>query len=257
MKSVLLIGLGRFGRHMAQKLRDLGHEVLAVDKDEERINAALSYVTNAQIGDSTNAHSSAPLGYGTSISVWWPLATASRALWRPPLCSRSTAPLRAVQSHPGRPRQIPPAQRRGRDRLPGKADGQLGGGAVQQRPYFDYIELTQDYSILRPPFPAAGWARPWWSYLSGRPTASIFWPPATADSWSSPGRPPVPARRDHLHFGRKQGCTKIPQKLRKDNGRGPDSIMSAAPSPILSSHKPLPGGLLFLLSGTSPPCHRR
>ena len=36
MKSVLLIGLGRFGRHMAQKLRDLGHEVLAVDKDEVR-----------------------------------------------------------------------------------------------------------------------------------------------------------------------------------------------------------------------------
>ena len=50
MKSVLLIGLGRFGRHMAQKLQDLGHEVLAVDKDEERVNAALSYVTNAQIG---------------------------------------------------------------------------------------------------------------------------------------------------------------------------------------------------------------
>ena len=31
MKSVLLIGLGRFGRLMAQMLRDLGHEVLAVD----------------------------------------------------------------------------------------------------------------------------------------------------------------------------------------------------------------------------------
>ena len=62
MKSVLLIGLGRFGRHMAQKLRDLGHEVLAVDKDEERINAALSYVTNAQIGDSTNEEFLASLG---------------------------------------------------------------------------------------------------------------------------------------------------------------------------------------------------
>lgn len=62
MKSVLLIGLGRFGRHMAQKLRDLGHEVLAVDKDEERINAALSYVTNAQIGDSTNAQFIGSLG---------------------------------------------------------------------------------------------------------------------------------------------------------------------------------------------------
>ena len=38
MKSVLLIGLGRFGRHMAQKLRELHHEVMAVDRNEERIN---------------------------------------------------------------------------------------------------------------------------------------------------------------------------------------------------------------------------
>ena len=54
MKSVLLIGLGRFGRHMAQKLQELHHEVLAVDKEEQRVNDALPYVTNAQIGDSTN-----------------------------------------------------------------------------------------------------------------------------------------------------------------------------------------------------------
>ena len=40
MKSVLLIGLGRFGRHMAQKLRELHHEVMAVDRNEERINDA-------------------------------------------------------------------------------------------------------------------------------------------------------------------------------------------------------------------------
>ena len=62
MKSVLLIGLGRFGRHMAQKLRDLHHEVLAVDRDERRINDALPYVTNAQIGDSTNEQFIASLG---------------------------------------------------------------------------------------------------------------------------------------------------------------------------------------------------
>ena len=54
MKSVLLIGLGRFGRHMAQKLQELHHEVLAVDKEEQRVNDALPYVTNAQIGDATN-----------------------------------------------------------------------------------------------------------------------------------------------------------------------------------------------------------
>lgn len=55
MKSILLIGLGRFGRHVAKHLNQLGHEVMAVDHREERVDAVLPYVTNAQIGDSTNA----------------------------------------------------------------------------------------------------------------------------------------------------------------------------------------------------------
>ena len=52
MKSILLIGLGRFGKHIAVKLQELNHEVMAIDKDEERVNEILPYVTNAQIGDS-------------------------------------------------------------------------------------------------------------------------------------------------------------------------------------------------------------
>ena len=54
MKSILLIGLGRFGRHVAEKLYELDHQVMAVDKQEDRGEAVMSYVTNAQIGDSTN-----------------------------------------------------------------------------------------------------------------------------------------------------------------------------------------------------------
>lgn len=54
MKSILLIGLGRFGRHIAMKLDELHHEVMAVDKEERRVNAALPFVTNAQIGDATD-----------------------------------------------------------------------------------------------------------------------------------------------------------------------------------------------------------
>ena len=41
MKSVLLIGLGRFGSHIAEKLNELHHQVMAVDKNEQRINDAL------------------------------------------------------------------------------------------------------------------------------------------------------------------------------------------------------------------------
>ena len=54
MKSVLLIGVGRFGKHIAIKLDELNQQVLAVDMDEEKINEVLPYVTNALIGDSTN-----------------------------------------------------------------------------------------------------------------------------------------------------------------------------------------------------------
>ena len=54
MKNILLIGLGRFGRHMAQTLSDLHHQVLAVDMDEHKIQEAMAYVTNAEIGDATD-----------------------------------------------------------------------------------------------------------------------------------------------------------------------------------------------------------
>lgn len=64
MKNILLIGLGRFGRHLAVELNELDHEVMAVDDDEDRVNEILPYVTNAQIGDSTNANFLKSLGIG-------------------------------------------------------------------------------------------------------------------------------------------------------------------------------------------------
>ena len=64
MKNILLIGLGRFGRHVAIQLNNLGHEVMAVDNNEERVNEVLPFVTNAQIGDSTNADFLNSLGIG-------------------------------------------------------------------------------------------------------------------------------------------------------------------------------------------------
>lgn len=64
MKNILLIGLGRFGKHIALQLNKLGHEVMAVDINEERVNESLPIVTNAQIGDSTNTEFLRSLGIG-------------------------------------------------------------------------------------------------------------------------------------------------------------------------------------------------
>lgn len=62
MKSVLLIGLGRFGRHIAMKLNSMNCHVMAVDNNEERVNAVLPYVTDGIIGDSTNENFLSSLG---------------------------------------------------------------------------------------------------------------------------------------------------------------------------------------------------
>ena len=64
MKSILLIGLGRFGKHVAMKLHELGHEIMAIDKCEDRVQEVLPYVTNAQIGDSMNEDFLKSLGVG-------------------------------------------------------------------------------------------------------------------------------------------------------------------------------------------------
>lgn len=55
MKNILLIGLGHFGKHIAMELNQLGHEVMSIDNDEEKVNDVLPYVTSAQIGDSTDS----------------------------------------------------------------------------------------------------------------------------------------------------------------------------------------------------------
>ena len=156
MKSVLLIGLGRFGRHMAQKLRDLGHEVLAVDKDEERINAALSYVTNAQIGDSTNAQFIGSLGVrnfdlcvvaiGDSFQSSLETTALLKEYGAPFVLSRATRDVHAKF-----------LLRNGADEIvyPEKQMASWAAVRYSSDHIFDYIELTQDYSIFETAVPSS------------------------------------------------------------------------------------------------------
>lgn len=53
MKSILVIGIGRFGKHLCQDLVENGNDVMAVDENEENLEDILSIVTSAKIGDCT------------------------------------------------------------------------------------------------------------------------------------------------------------------------------------------------------------
>lgn len=54
MRTFLLLGLGSFGNHIARELYDMHHQILGVDLEEEKVQRALPYLTDAQIGDTTD-----------------------------------------------------------------------------------------------------------------------------------------------------------------------------------------------------------
>ena len=64
MKSVLLIGAGQFGCHVAKIMNEMRCEIMAVDIDESSINDILPFCTSAQIGDGTNEEFLRSLGVG-------------------------------------------------------------------------------------------------------------------------------------------------------------------------------------------------
>ena len=54
MKSVLIVGLGRFGQHLCRMMVKLKNEVMVIDVKEDNVEAMMPFVTNGQIGDCTN-----------------------------------------------------------------------------------------------------------------------------------------------------------------------------------------------------------
>jgi len=154
MKSVLLVGLGRFGRHMAQKLHELGHEVMAIDSSEQRINDALPFLTNAQIGDATNEAFIASLGVrnfdlcvvaiGDNFQNSLETTALLKDLGAPFVVARATRDVHAKF-----------LLRNGADEViyPEKQMGDWAAVRYSSDHIFDYIQLTEDYSIYETAVP--------------------------------------------------------------------------------------------------------
>ena len=156
MKSILLIGLGRFGRHMAMKLQELHHEVLAIDKDEQRVNDALPFVTNAQIGDSTNEQFIASLGVRNfDLCVVAIGDNFQSSLETTALLKEQGAPF--VLARAARDVHAKFLLRNGADDViyPEKQMADWAAVRYSADHIFDYIELTDDHSIFETAVPAA------------------------------------------------------------------------------------------------------
>lgn len=154
MKSVLLIGLGRFGRHMAERLIAEGNEILAVDINEERVNDAIDMVTDAQIGDATNEHFVESLGVRNfdlcvvAIGDIFQSSLEATALLKD--CGASLVLARA-----NRDVHAKFLLRNGADHVvyPEKEMAQRLAVKYGNDNIFDYIELTEEYAIYEIPVP--------------------------------------------------------------------------------------------------------
>lgn len=157
MKAVLVIGLGRFGRHMCAKLHELKHEVMAVDVSEERVNEVLPFVTSARIGDGTNEQFIAALGVRNfDLCVVAIGDNFQSSLETTALLKESGAPY--VVARAARDVHAKFLLRNGADDViyPEKQMAVWSAVRFSADNVFDYIELTEDHSIYETPVPE-GW----------------------------------------------------------------------------------------------------
>ena len=157
MKNILLIGLGRFGRHIAMELSELGHEIMAVDVNEGRVDKVLPYVTNAQIGDSTNAEFLESLGIGNYDICFVTIGGSfQNSLETTSLLKELGAKM--VISRAERDVQEKFLLRNGADKViyPEKQVAKWAAIRYTADHIFDYIEIDEQHAIFEVEVPA-GW----------------------------------------------------------------------------------------------------
>ena len=156
MKQVLIIGIGQFGIHIAKRMEELHCEVMAVDRDEDRINEVLPYVTNAQIGDSTNEEFLRSLGVGNYDVCFVALGSLFQSSLETTSLLKELG-ARFVISRAERDVQAKFLLRNGADEVvyPEKQMAKWTAIRYGSSHILDYIELDETHAILEVPVPKA------------------------------------------------------------------------------------------------------
>lgn len=149
MKSMLVIGIGRFGNHLCRKLMQQKNEVLAVDESEERLEGLLDVVTSAKIGDCTNPEVLKQLGVanfdvvfvciGTNFQSSLEITSLVKEMGAKYVVSKATRDIHAKF-----------LLRNGADEViyPDREIAENLAIRCSADHVFDYIELTDDYGIF-------------------------------------------------------------------------------------------------------------
>lgn len=152
MKSILIIGMGKFGHHLCMNLARLGNEIMIVDDKEEVLEDLLSIVTSAKIGDCTNEEVLKTLGVrnfdicfvciGTNFQSSLEITSLLKEMGAKYVISKANRDIHAKF-----------LLRNGADEViyPDRDIAEKLAVKVTANHVFDYIELTEEHSIYEIP----------------------------------------------------------------------------------------------------------
>ncbi len=152
MKSILMIGMGKFGHLLCMNMAELNNEIMIVDEDEERLSDLLPIVTSAQIGDCTNVEVLKSLGI-RNFDVCFVCISGNfqNSLEITSLLKELGASY--VVSKAERDIQAKFLLRNGADEViyPERDTAERAAKKFSSDHVFDYLELTDDYGIYEIP----------------------------------------------------------------------------------------------------------
>ena len=152
MKSILMIGMGKFGHLLCMNMAELDNEIMIVDEDEERLSDLLPLVTSAQIGDCTNVEVLKSLGV-RNFDVCFVCISGNfqNSLEITSLLKELGAGY--VVSKAERDIQAKFLLRNGADEViyPERDIAERAAKKFSSNHVFDYLELTDDYGIYEIP----------------------------------------------------------------------------------------------------------
>lgn len=154
MQSILIIGLGRFGRHLCRKFMSLKKEVMIVDRDEAAVAALADAATSAQIADCTDEAALRALGVPSFDLCFVCIGSdfATSLLITSLLKEYGAKRVIAKASQDVHARLL---LRNGADEVayPERDSAERWAVRMSARNVFDYIELTDEYAIYEIPTP--------------------------------------------------------------------------------------------------------
>ncbi len=154
MKSYVVVGLGRFGSEVARQLYRCGCEVLAIDVKSELVQQISQDVTHAAVGDSRDKEVLRMLGVGefdcAVIAIGEDLAASVLITMN---MKELGVPYLVCKAHDDVHRKV--LQKLGADRvvIPEQENAARLAKSLSSPNLLDYIELSEDYSIIELPAP--------------------------------------------------------------------------------------------------------